>query len=394
MKKIIVSLLFIGLIYNAFACSMFTKTENGKTLVGNNEDWKDPATISWFAPASEGKFGVCYLGYKNFFPQGGMNDQGLCFDGFATAPKPVTESLDKPVYGSLLITLVMETCSTIDEVIEVFDTYNLQHLESAMLMFVDKTGDAVIIEGDQYIRKEGDFQIMMNFYQSEVKEGKTETCTRYNNILSQITDAEVNRDSFKRMLASVHQEGTYPTQYSNIFDPVNLKMYLYHFHNFENEVEIDVLEELEKGEHILEIPELFPETYAYEYFLYDSGRTFAKIISKIIDEKGIDTAWEKKDELRAGNKIVYNYPLDEIEMNEAGYGYLSAGEVDKAIAVFKMNAEFFPESWNVYDSLGEAYLESGDSEKALDNYQRSVEMNPESTWGKKIIEELKEINKE
>jgi len=135
MIKFISLLVFITLISSAYACSMFTKTQDDYTLVGNNEDWKDTKTVVWFVPAEEGKYGAAYLGFKIFFPQGGMNDQGLCFDGFATNSKPVENSLDKPVYEGWLNTLVMETCSTIDEVIAVFDQYNLQLLDTAMLNF-------------------------------------------------------------------------------------------------------------------------------------------------------------------------------------------------------------------------------------------------------------------
>ncbi len=38
-----------------------------------------------------------------------------------------------------------------------------------------------------------------------------------------------------------------------------------------------------------------------------------------------------------------------------GYGYLGAGRNEKAIEVFKENVKRFPNSANVYDSLGEAY---------------------------------------
>jgi len=393
MKKLIVCIVFVSLIYNMFACSMFTKTDNGYTLVGNNEDWKDPETIVWFAPAHEGKYGAVYVGFKNFFPQGGMNDQGLCFDGFATDSKPIEESLDKPVYDGWLNTLIMENCATIDEVIEIFEKYNLQSLETAMLMFVDSTGDAVIIEGDEYIRKEGDFQIVTNFYQSEVKEGKEEPCVRYNNVLSQISDSEVSVKSFKKMLASVHQEGPYPTQYSNIFDPNTLKLYLYHFHNYENEVVIDVAEELGKGEHFFDIPALFPKTYAYERFVYDSKRTFANKISEIIDDEGIIAAMEKKDEIKEINWIEYKYPVNEYEINELGYKYLAEREYEEAITVFKINIEFFPESWNCYDSLGEAYHAAGDTENAISSYETSIKLNPENINGKEILDLLKNTKK-
>jgi cytochrome c-type biogenesis protein CcmH/NrfG len=48
----------------------------------------------------------------------------------------------------------------------------------------------------------------------------------------------------------------------------------------------------------------------------------------------------------------------------------------------------FPESINVYDSLGEAYLAKGDKENALKNYKKSVELNPKSTSGLDAIKKI------
>ncbi|MDP8268342.1 MAG: hypothetical protein P9L97_06385, partial [Candidatus Tenebribacter davisii] len=147
MKKTLLILVLVVVFYlNAFACSMFTKTVDGKTLVGNNEDWKDPNTVIWFQPGEGEKFDCMYVGFDDYFPQGGMNETGLCFDGFATKSKPITKAAGKPGFQGIMNKHIMETCSTIDEVIAEFDKYNLQFLDGAMLMFVDKTGDAVIIE--------------------------------------------------------------------------------------------------------------------------------------------------------------------------------------------------------------------------------------------------------
>ncbi len=60
-----------------------------------------------------------------------------------------------------------------------------------------------------------------------------------------------------------------------------------------------------------------------------------------------------------------------------------------AIEIFKLNAEAYPKSSNVYDSLGEAYTKSGERELAIENYQKSLDLNPENENAKKMLEELK-----
>ncbi|WP_422104492.1 amidohydrolase family protein [Winogradskyella sp.] len=84
-----------------------------------------------------------------------------------------------------------------------------------------------------------------------------------------------------------------------------------------------------------------------------------------------------------------DFILDEGEMNGLGYLYLSSlGEVEKALAIFKMNVEAFPESSNVYDSLGEAYLEAGDKVLAKKNYEKSLELDPDNRNAKGVLENL------
>ena len=76
-------------------------------------------------------------------------------------------------------------------------------------------------------------------------------------------------------------------------------------------------------------------------------------------------------------------------MNALGYKFLQSGKLKEAIAVFKLNVTEFPESSNVYDSLGEAYMEAGNKELAITNYTRSVEMDPNNENGKEMLKKLR-----
>jgi CubicO group peptidase (beta-lactamase class C family) len=80
--------------------------------------------------------------------------------------------------------------------------------------------------------------------------------------------------------------------------------------------------------------------------------------------------------------------LPEQQMNRLGYALLSKKMLDQAIEIFKLNVEAFPDSSNVYDSLGEAYMLKGEKELAIKNYQKSVELNPKNEGG---IEALKKL---
>ena len=79
--------------------------------------------------------------------------------------------------------------------------------------------------------------------------------------------------------------------------------------------------------------------------------------------------------------------LPENGLNRLGYEILER-DPRAAIALFELNVEAHPESWNVYDSLGEAYMVAGDREAAIRNYRRSLELNPEN---ENAVEKLGEL---
>src|SRR5664279_2211314 len=103
---------------SSFSCSMFEITMYGKTMVGNNEDaWRLDSKI-WFEPGTNGKYGSAYVGHNDLFPQGGMNEMGLVYDGFAVYPKQL-----KPVKGKLpiedpasFLRMIMQNCKTVEDV--------------------------------------------------------------------------------------------------------------------------------------------------------------------------------------------------------------------------------------------------------------------------------------
>ena len=91
------------------------------------------------------------------------------------------------------------------------------------------------------------------------------------------------------------------------------------------------------------------------------------IKASILEKQGMNADAEKikKDALSIAT---------EQEINAFGYQYLFAKELDKAIDMFKMNVEKYPDSWNVYDSLGEAYNEKGEKGRSIKNYKKAYEM--------------------
>ena len=84
------------------------------------------------------------------------------------------------------------------------------------------------------------------------------------------------------------------------------------------------------------------------------------------------------------------YYFKENEFNTLGYLYLYGKNLDAAIFVFNLNVKMNPESWNVYDSLGEAMMAAGKCEKARALYEKSLAMNPDNENGKKMLSMIDE----
>ena len=78
----------------------------------------------------------------------------------------------------------------------------------------------------------------------------------------------------------------------------------------------------------------------------------------------------------------YGYKIlpPESFVNMVGYEQLmsSPGKINDAIDLFKLNIENYPNSFNVYDSMGDAFAQKGDKGKAISNYQKAIELNTKS----------------
>ena len=69
---------------------------------------------------------------------------------------------------------------------------------------------------------------------------------------------------------------------------------------------------------------------------------------------------------------------NENEINTLGYQFLFSGRIDNAMEIFKKNVEMHPDSWNVYDSLGECYAAAKDNKNAIESYSKALEKAPEN----------------
>ena len=77
------------------------------------------------------------------------------------------------------------------------------------------------------------------------------------------------------------------------------------------------------------------------------------------------------NERRANPSVVL---FSEALINRFGYEHLAMGDTKVAIELFQMNVTAYPNSPNVYDSLGDAYLAAGQKDLARQNAQKALEL--------------------
>ncbi len=126
--------------------------------------------------------------------------------------------------------------------------------------------------------------------------------------------------------------------------------------------------------------------YAWKY--PRNPRSAGMQIELLAQLKGLDAALARYDELKK-SPDPKNRPEESL-LNEVGYGYFRFGQFDESIRVFQKNVQEYPQSSNVYDSLGEAYAAAGKKDLAIANYEKSIELNPKNENGIQRLKKLKE----
>lgn len=276
-------LLLIVLLHgkNAFSCSMYKITIDGKTIVGNNEDsWRTTSKI-WFEEKSSDKFGVAYVGYSEKpHPDGAINEFGLVFDAFTARHKKNVPPKDqnKKDFSYLKLKTIMQECKTVDEVYLYLEKLNLTILNGSplfygsMLLFIDKSGKYLVVEADKMtFGNESEF-VLSNFSVADTKDISTVKIKRYWNGVNFLKNNQADTTlSFCTRLAdtmSVNRKKIGDgTLYTTIYDLKNGIIYTYFFHDFTKVVTFNLTEELNKGNHSYIFSDLFPENKGYIDFV-------------------------------------------------------------------------------------------------------------------------------
>ncbi len=107
-------------------------------------------------------------------------------------------------------------------------------------------------------------------------------------------------------------------------------------------------------------------------------------------KSGVTAAIARYHELREKYYGKGGYDFSERALNGIAYELIKSKDYEGAIAIFRLNAEQYPESPNVWDSLAEGYLAAGNPLLAEIYYKKSLEMDPQN---KNAMEQLQKLEK-
>jgi len=262
-------------------CTIFNISIGDTVFFGSNEDGTLPYEqmfISFVPPQKVPKnfispdqgghidiYGQVFVGFiynDIHYVEGGMNDKGLCFDVTHVPMESVEGPADGKVWNHPLGSSwnLLWVCSTVDDVIEWYQTHELLENWNAQNHFCDAKGDAVVVapsNGKLHFvdMGEDDYLITTNFNRANVSSYLYDyPCWRYDTaseMLEKIKDEEnLTVETCRDILdATEFERGIFKkfcTLYSTIYDPVNTEIYLYFRNDFETAVMFDLEEEYAK----------------------------------------------------------------------------------------------------------------------------------------------------
>lgn len=222
----------------AGACSIFMYSVGGRTYFCGNEDWtaRDPAMRSY--QARKGAYGYVLFGWESYLPsyaQAGINSEGLCFDWAMVQGTRFVHDPSKASLTSDFTIDALRECADVDEVLRFIEGKEIPQLAEEHLMFADASGRSCVLEygrdGMKVVRNDKSYQYITNFRLTDPAMGWY-PCWRYSKLEALFAKPDGKEADLAAILDAVHQEGSYPTIYSYVFDLGRKRLRVFYDHDF------------------------------------------------------------------------------------------------------------------------------------------------------------------
>jgi hypothetical protein len=258
------------------ACSAYKITASGKTMAGSNYDSWFVNPVIWFETNGYGAAfsGARREGENSIAPQTGLNEHGLAFVSLATvAPENGPVPLGKKVIASRSAYLkdILHSCRTTEEVRTYVEQYDHSALINDVFLYTDSSGHFLVVEPYVLTSGEEASYILGNFCPSTVTDFSSIPQARYVNGSAFVKNRVEATLAFCTALSDTMHvcrekigDGTLLTSILDLSEGI---IHLYFYHDYSQHAQINLKEELARGEHRMEIASLFPVNAEYEKFL-------------------------------------------------------------------------------------------------------------------------------
>lgn len=306
-------------------------------------------------------------GFKEKYPEGGMNEKGLFIDA-AALPEEISIIKDpnKPDFDGYITEKVLRECSSVEQAVRLVSKYNLTWQEKAQIMIADKSGDYAVIHGNYIVRKTTPVFALTNYSIGEPGPASS-TCWRRNTVEKDLKENPLSVDLFGKTLAKTAQaEPDNATLYSQVCDLESGTVYFYQNHNFNQTATISLPGILSKGRKDISITTFFP-------------RGIGNIVTSQIQKYGLAQAFKNYALLKksSGHKA---YDFSEGELDKAAYGFLNTQKFEEAVAVFRLNTRSYPSSANAKAGSANALLLEGNTRAADQEYLKVRQADPSNYY--------------
>jgi predicted alpha/beta superfamily hydrolase len=152
-----------------------------------------------------------------------------------------------------------------------------------------------------------------------------------------------------------------------------------------------------KTNHLVSFWKYYPDdNHASVPFIagYDAMRAVFKgyELPKELNDPSINAEFIGQHYHTVSDMLGYAVLPPESMVNILGYESLSSKRYDQAYHFFTLNVANYPQSFNVYDSLGDYYLEVGDNKQAASAFRKALRLQDQAGTRKKLEALSKAIN--
>jgi len=289
-------------------CTIFTVTGGGNVLLCGNLDHPSVDGSLRFWPGNEDEYGGVLIGYQAQVDEQswigyevGMNTRGLAFGTNGLPDAQMTPHPERPLSweNANPWRKILRTCSTTDEVIALTRSFDFGAMMDFQIHVADASGAAAVIgpggDGELVVTRldpELGFLASTNFNLGYPEHHHDPyPCPRFQEAEKRLAGILAAGppavEACRGVLDAVHFESAdYNTLVSYACDLKRGVLHLYHFHQFEEGIVLDLAELLADGEREVPIAQLFPpavrDRAAAERARYADEKAWVGLVSVLV----------------------------------------------------------------------------------------------------------------